>query len=289
MNDITGMRFGNLTVVRYAEEHWKSNMWECKCDCGWHKAVPYDSLIRGSTKSCGCLTARNLTGERFNMLTVIRWDKITKKWECKCDCGGTTNVTPSNLVNGRVKSCGCLRGGKAPKDLTGQTFGKLTALRPTDQRKGSSVVWECKCECGGTAYKSTAELREGGPKSCGCLTKTDIAGQRFGKLIAIRPTEERRHRYVVWECQCECGNIAYKSTAELKQGGVESCGCLKRGKTKDSVLLEEVMTTAATPHLLPRLRRSLSTTRSSLPSWTLHWRRFARCARSLVVSRRASA
>ena len=34
----------------------------------------------------------------------------------------------------------------------------------------------------------------------------DITGMRFGRLIAIRPTSERKNRSVVWECRCNCGN-----------------------------------------------------------------------------------
>jgi hypothetical protein len=33
-------------------------------------------------------------------------------------------------------------------DLTGRSFGRLTVLQPTPERRGSSVVWECRCVCG---------------------------------------------------------------------------------------------------------------------------------------------
>ena len=50
------------------------------------------------------------TGQKFNMLTVIR--RVPSKhtrWECLCDCGNTTYVSDANLVRGAVKSCGCLK------------------------------------------------------------------------------------------------------------------------------------------------------------------------------------
>ena len=34
------------------------------------------------------------------------------------------------------------------RDLTGQTFNRLTVLYPLKERKNGSVVWHCKCECG---------------------------------------------------------------------------------------------------------------------------------------------
>ena len=54
----------------------------------------------------------DLTGQKFNRLTVIRKQGIAKNrqsiWECKCECGNTKNVLYNNLVSGQVKSCGCL-------------------------------------------------------------------------------------------------------------------------------------------------------------------------------------
>lgn len=53
----------------------------------------------------------DLTGLKFNMLTVKERDFTKKKtyWICQCDCGKTTSVESSNLKNGLVKSCGCLK------------------------------------------------------------------------------------------------------------------------------------------------------------------------------------
>jgi ribosomal protein S27E len=55
---------------------------------------------------------RDLTGRKFNMLTVIEIagkDKYGKYlWKCKCDCGNKTITHGRSLVNGHCKSCGCL-------------------------------------------------------------------------------------------------------------------------------------------------------------------------------------
>src|SRR6476659_6232781 len=54
---------------------------------------------------------KNLIGQRFGYLVVAQQaasDKAGKaRWLCKCDCGGTTPVTSTNLKTGHVKSCGC--------------------------------------------------------------------------------------------------------------------------------------------------------------------------------------
>lgn len=55
--------------------------------------------------------------------------------------------------------------------------------------------------------------------------KHDFCGQRFGKLIAITPTEERIHGKVVWLCQCDCGNTCKVMSTRLASGHTKSCGC----------------------------------------------------------------
>ena len=55
----------------------------------------------------------------------------------------------------------------------------------------------------------------------------DITNQRFGRLVALYPTAERRRRCVVWHCRCDCGRTKEVSINSLVQGGTRSCGCRK--------------------------------------------------------------
>ena len=124
----------------------------------------------------------------------------------------------------------------AIKDLTGQRIGHLTVIKPTDERRNGSVMWECKCDCGNTTYVRAIALRSGNTTSCGCLSPNkavDLTGQRFGKLIAIKPTDDRRNRSVMWECKCDCGNTTYVRAIALRPGGTNSCGCEHGGKGID--------------------------------------------------------
>jgi len=54
----------------------------------------------------------------------------------------------------------------------------------------------------------------------------DLTGKRFGKLVAIEPTEERRGGSVVWKCQCNCGKTSFVSSRNLISGRTKSCGCI---------------------------------------------------------------
>jgi len=58
--DLTGQKFGKLTVVSRAENDKHRNaMWVCKCDCGNEHTTIGCSLRQGNTKSCGCLLKHN--------------------------------------------------------------------------------------------------------------------------------------------------------------------------------------------------------------------------------------
>ena len=123
-------------------------------------------------------------------------------------------------------------------DLTGQVFGKLTVLKSTNERKHGSVIWECKCECGNVVRLAARSLIQKGQKSCGCSRsdwiKSDLTGQRYGRLVVLEPTSDRYGNAVVWKCKCDCGNIAYYSVNTLHSGRVVSCGCYNKEKAKFS-------------------------------------------------------
>jgi hypothetical protein len=53
--DLTGMKFGRLTVMWPAGLKGKNVVWMCSCECGsYHAALGYN-LTNGHTQSCGCL------------------------------------------------------------------------------------------------------------------------------------------------------------------------------------------------------------------------------------------
>ena len=63
--DLTGQRFGRLTVIKRVENNGKKVMWLCRCDCGNETTVFSGYLRNGDTKSCGCLSKDKLRERRF--------------------------------------------------------------------------------------------------------------------------------------------------------------------------------------------------------------------------------
>lgn len=168
----------------------------------------------------GKLTVAEATPDRKNGYTV---------WLCSCACGGSIRLDTRTLQRGTVRDCGCetvVRPGQ--KDITGRRFGKLTALYPTGKRwKDGSLIWRCKCDCGGEVDAPLHQLSYGYRKSCGCLSrpkKKDFVGKRFGKLVVQEYAGKwgGLHR---WLCLCDCGNETIVGQTALQNGHTRSCGC----------------------------------------------------------------
>ena len=110
-------------------------------------------------------------------------------------------------------------------DITGQQFGKLTALDYIGSGK-----WRCSCDCGNETIIRGANLKNGHCKSCGCIIDVeDLTGRKFGKLIAlklIKKPDRFGRQWPYWECTCDCGKTTTVLARSLKSGSTQSCGCL---------------------------------------------------------------
>jgi len=117
------------------------------------------------------------------------------------------------------------------KDLTGQKFGKLTAISKAESILGGNTVkrfwgtWNCQCDCGNQKIVKTVDLNKGSVRSCGCIIKegntTLTSGQKFSRLTTITYINNK------WSCICECGEYTEVPSYQLVNGNTKSCGCLK--------------------------------------------------------------
>lgn len=176
--DITGQTFGRWTVLHRHPSEKKSAQWLCRCSCGTERVVFGFMLRNGKSSSCGCASAKNLTGQRFGHLVVLsKTDERRSNavvFLCRCDCGNEHRVRGAILTNGQVGSCGCQQlsgiaaGPPELADISGQQFAMLHVERFAYSLNGSRY-WECRCSCGGVATVRGKDLVHGNTKSCGCL------------------------------------------------------------------------------------------------------------------------
>lgn len=183
LQNLIGQKFGQLTVIQYDKEKTNNSgrtHWICECDCDNHTrlSVAASNLKSGNSTRCKYCRNENLIGKKFNMLTVIKRvidDQDKVKWQCECECGNIIITRGDSLKSGHTKSCGCLQRKHISqlnfKDLTGQTFGKLTAVKRSERKNLSGqYYWFCDCECG-TKNKEIDghNLVSRGTISCGCI------------------------------------------------------------------------------------------------------------------------
>jgi len=61
----------------------------------------------------------------------------------------------------------------------------------------------------------------------------DLKGQRFGRLVVLYETGERKCGQVVWHCRCDCGSEVDIRGGDLASGHTTSCGCYQRERTAE--------------------------------------------------------
>ena len=242
MIDLRGQLFGRLTVVEDSGEREGSNIiWLCDCNCGTTGYKTTGKRLRsGKTRSCSCLrreVARarrtiDVTGVEFGFSRFVR-DTGQRRggnhanngsivWECECfggsrhgfpGCKGRFLATRGDVYDNGQVSCGCYRnhlGRSRAIDITGQTFGYLTAMRPTDERSGNDVKWLCVCNSpfhqeSREHVASLGSLRSGHTRSCSCLFTEQASRRAIEKM-------QSRHRKN-WPYVREDGSVVWMRAA----------------------------------------------------------------------------
>ena len=185
------------------------------------------------------------TNNRYGALTVksLTKDKNGRTaWLCQCDCGNTKIVRGPDLRKGKIKYCSKACPEKKTnnvlaEDFTGKKIGMLKVLyRQPYNSSSNKPIWHCLCDCGKECDKISPSLKKE-DASCGCdvsykissKASIDLTGQRFGKLIVLG--KSKKEYSLLWKCQCDCGNICYKSREYLINNlDAGNCGCIKQSK-----------------------------------------------------------
>lgn len=80
--DLTGQRFGKLTVIGLAGRENKRLIWRCKCDCGNEKNIAARYLQEGKSHSCGCIVT---VGKPTHGDSTSRLHRIWKGMKDRCN------------------------------------------------------------------------------------------------------------------------------------------------------------------------------------------------------------
>lgn len=105
LKDMTGLRFGKLTVIEKAGNTKRGGaIWKCKCDCGNEKIVRGADLRSRHTQSCGCIHSEGLAtrnrkhGETGTRLHTI-WSGMKQR------CGDSNSINYPNYGGRGIAVC----------------------------------------------------------------------------------------------------------------------------------------------------------------------------------------
>lgn len=131
--DLTGKTFNDLKVIK-RDATKKKTAWICEClICGKEVSVYAYNLKNGNSKNCGCKrdketsqrSQKDLTGQTISNILII--DKAGTdssghlKFRCKCLlCGNLFEALGTNLLRGKIVSCGC----------QGEKIAKTAEIKP---------------------------------------------------------------------------------------------------------------------------------------------------------------
>lgn len=126
--------------------------------------------------------------KRFGKLKPMKPTDIGEggayNWLCYCDCGNNIEVNTLRLELGEIAHCGCetredeklesvnptneLDLSNNEKDITGDWFGNLQAIKQSKKNKNGKYLWLCLCSCGRVCEHTVRQLESGRYPDCGC-------------------------------------------------------------------------------------------------------------------------
>lgn len=105
-------------------------------------------------------------------------------------------------------------------DISGQTFGRLTAVSYISGSRRKRGSWSCRCACGRKTLVGLSELRNGDSRSCGCL-KLELTVARSTKHSH---SSKKTRAYRAWKLmKSRCRNKNLKCYERYGGRGISVC------------------------------------------------------------------
>ena len=105
---------------------------------------------------------------------------------------------------------------KIRKDISGERFGRLTAVKPVSKKGNGITLWLCKCDCGSEHITTITCLTTGDCKSCGCL-KHEISKE-------VKHGQANTRIYHIWQnMKSRCRNKNNPRYKDYGKRGIDYC------------------------------------------------------------------
>ncbi len=144
---------------------------------------------------------------------------------CQCGCGQKTKISKKTRVDRHIikgQPYKFIKGHHNRIDLKGQKFGRLTVIRPTNERCFGRVVWLCRCDCGAIVKIDRGNLMNGSSRSCGCLKRAPLKERR--KASDYHVNGERSGTYICWgSMRQRCNNPKNPNYKDYGGRGIVVC------------------------------------------------------------------
>lgn len=107
------------------------------------------------------------------------------------------------------------------EDLSGQKFGRLTAIEICGRDKYGKILYKCRCDCGNEFITLGRHLKNGHSKSCGCWNRDkNVEHSKYDGLAQKEP-----RLYNIWKGMiARCQNPKHKSYPDYGGRGISVCG-----------------------------------------------------------------